>query len=60
MIFDPRQRKLIIFGGQRDQVALDDLWTYSVDNKEPLLLSSNASADGGPAPYFTRRFCSAT
>jgi hypothetical protein len=31
MVFDPNRRLIHIFGGQRNDVYLSDLWSYSLD-----------------------------
>lgn len=58
MMFDPVGRKLIIYGGQREDRSLSDLWTYGVDNKE--LVSGFRLCLGSYSALVYRRSCAIT
>ena len=54
MLFDPKSRTLLIFGGQHGDTYLDDFWTYNVDTRvvERRALSTDSQ---GPESGFTQR-----
>lgn len=54
MLFDSKNRKLVILGGQRNNTFMPDLWTYNVDTKELVLEEADCSINGGPERAFTR------
>lgn len=54
MIFEPNQKKLFIFAGQKDEY-LSDMWEYDLQSKTLTELFSNATAVGGPEACFAQR-----
>lgn len=55
MVLDTFSKTLFIFGGQRDQSFLSDMWSYDIATGEPTELYSNFTPSGGPDPCFTQR-----
>lgn len=55
MLFDPIERQLIIFAGQRGETYLNDLWIYDIDKREAQCLDKAYGTSGGPDGGFTAR-----
>ncbi|KAF8658335.1 hypothetical protein AX16_002101 [Volvariella volvacea WC 439] len=55
MVFIPSPRTLLIFGGQKDETYLSDMYAYDLETNTTTELFSNFSMSGGPDPCFTQR-----
>ena len=55
MVFEPNQKKLFIFAGQKDETYLSDMWEYDVQSRGMTELFTNFSTSGGPDPCFSQR-----
>jgi len=55
MIFNPVDRHLYIFAGQRVKDYLSDFYSYSVDEDIVVELTRDSSRQGGPDAGFTQR-----
>ncbi|KAI0373966.1 hypothetical protein BV20DRAFT_936559 [Pilatotrama ljubarskyi] len=55
MVLDPRSQTLFIFGGQRDEKYLSDMYAFHIPTNTVMELFSNFTAFGGPDPCFTQR-----
>ncbi|KAL5523551.1 hypothetical protein ACEPAG_7724 [Sanghuangporus baumii] len=54
MVFEPHQKKLFIFAGQKDEY-LSDMWEYDLHSRTLTELFSNVTAVGGPEACFAQR-----
>jgi hypothetical protein len=55
MLLDPIERQLIIFGGQRGETYLTDLWTYPIGTGDVRCVDEAYGSSGGPDGGFTAR-----
>lgn len=55
MVLDSRSQTLFIFGGQRDEKYLSDMYAFHIPTNTVTELFSNFSSAGGPDPCFTQR-----
>ena len=55
MVLDPKSQTLFIFGGQRDDRYLSDMYAFHVPTSTVTELFSNFTLAGGPDPCFTQR-----
>ncbi|KAI0358515.1 hypothetical protein OH77DRAFT_1189211 [Trametes cingulata] len=55
MVLDPKSQTLFIFGGQRDEKYLSDMYAFHIPTNTVTELYSNFTAFGGPDPCFTQR-----
>eukprot|EP01137_Pigoraptor_chileana_P006051 Opistho-2@49948 len=55
MLFNPEQRQLYIFAGQRNKDYLSDFYIYNVDSGVVVEMSRDSSKQGGPDAGFTQR-----
>ena len=55
MVLDPLTHTLFIFGGQRDDKYLSDMYAYDIASNTVSELFGNFSASGGPDACFTQR-----
>ncbi|KAL1942840.1 hypothetical protein VTO73DRAFT_5080 [Trametes versicolor] len=55
MVLDTRSQTLFIFGGQRDEKYLSDMYAFHIPTNTVTELFSNFSSAGGPDPCFTQR-----
>lgn len=55
MVFDKNMQTLFIFGGQRDDKYLSDMYAYHVPSNTVTELFSNFTSVGGPDACFTQR-----
>lgn len=59
MVFEPRSRKVFVFGGHRTirgfKRAAAELWSFSLNTKEVTEICADCSAYGGPDPGFAQR-----
>lgn len=55
MVLDPNTRILYIFGGQRGEKYLSDMYTYNLNTSAVTELFSNFTQEGGPTACFTQR-----
>lgn len=55
MVLDSVSQTLFIFGGQRDDKYLSDMYAYHIPSNTVSVLFSNFTADGGPDACFTQR-----
>lgn len=55
MLFDPRERKLLILAGQRGETYLSDMWSYSIETGDVECIDADYSTKGGPEGGFTQR-----
>ena len=55
MVLDTNNQTLFIFGGQREERYLADMYTFHIPTRTVTELFSNFAAVGGPDPCFTHR-----
>lgn len=55
MLLDSFHHTLLIFGGQREDKHLCDMYAYDTVKGTTTELFSNFSTAGGPEPFFTQR-----
>ncbi|EAU90900.2 Mei4-dependent protein 6 [Coprinopsis cinerea okayama7 len=55
MVLEPKSKQLYIFGGQREQRYLADMYVYDINTGVSTELFSNFTTSGGPDPCFTQR-----
>lgn len=55
MVFDDKTQTLFIFGGQRDDKYLSDMYAYHIPSNMVTELFSNFTSAGGPDACFTQR-----
>jgi hypothetical protein len=55
MVFEHNMNTLYIFGGQREEKYLSDMYSYDLNTNTGSELFSNFTAAGGPDPCFTQR-----
>ncbi|KAI0675370.1 Muskelin N-terminus-domain-containing protein [Trametes maxima] len=55
MVLDTKSQTLFIFGGQREERYLADMFAFHLPTNTVTELSSNFSSAGGPDPCFTQR-----
>ena len=55
MVFDPKQQMLLIFGGQREERYLSDMYAYHIPTNSVTELFANFTSAGGPDACFTQR-----
>lgn len=55
MVLDPKSQTLFIFGGQRDDQYLCDMYAFHIPTNTTTELFSNFSVAGGPDACFTQR-----
>ncbi|OSD06938.1 hypothetical protein PYCCODRAFT_1359801 [Trametes coccinea BRFM310] len=55
MVLDTKSQTLFIFGGQREDKYLSDMFAFHIPTNTVTELYSNFSAAGGPDPCFTQR-----
>ena len=55
MLFNPVDRHLYIFAGQRSKDYLSDFFIYEIDNDRVIELTRDSSKQGGPDAGFTQR-----
>ncbi|KAI0335160.1 hypothetical protein GY45DRAFT_1317686 [Cubamyces sp. BRFM 1775] len=55
MVLDTKTQTLFIFGGQRDERYLADMYTFHIPTSTVTELFSNCATVGGPDPCFTQR-----
>ncbi|KAI8992965.1 Muskelin N-terminus-domain-containing protein [Trametes punicea] len=55
MVLDTKSQTLFIFGGQREEKYLSDMFAFHVPTNTVTELFSNFSSVGGPDPCFTQR-----
>lgn len=55
MVLDPKNQSLFIFGGQRDEKYLSDMYSYHIPSGVITELYPNFTSIGGPDPCFTQR-----
>ncbi|EKM48670.1 uncharacterized protein PHACADRAFT_108484, partial [Phanerochaete carnosa HHB-10118-sp] len=55
MVFDQKMQTLFIFGGQREDKYLSDMYAYHIPSNTVTELFSNFSSAGGPDACFTQR-----
>ncbi|KAI0829852.1 Muskelin N-terminus-domain-containing protein [Trametes gibbosa] len=55
MVLDPKSQTLFIFGGQRDEKYLSDMYTFHIPTNTVTELYVNFTPAGGPEPCFTQR-----
>jgi muskelin len=55
MVFDHKLQTLFIFGGQRDERYLSDMYAYHIPTNSVTELFSNFTSVGGPDACFTQR-----
>lgn len=55
MVLDPRTQTLFIFGGQREERYMSDMYAYRIPSDTITELSSNFTSAGGPDSCFTHR-----
>ncbi|KAH9858497.1 Muskelin N-terminus-domain-containing protein [Lenzites betulinus] len=55
MVLDSRSQTLFIFGGQRDEKYLSDMYTFHIPTNTVTELYTNFTPAGGPEPCFTQR-----
>ncbi|EJF65436.1 hypothetical protein DICSQDRAFT_79600 [Dichomitus squalens LYAD-421 SS1] len=55
MVLDPKSQTLFIFGGQRDDRYLSDMYAFHIPTSTVTEVFSNFTSAGGPDPCFTQR-----
>lgn len=55
MVLDNKLQTLFIFGGQREEKYLSDMYAYHLPTNSVTELFSNFASCGGPDPCFTQR-----
>ncbi|KAI0775785.1 Muskelin N-terminus-domain-containing protein [Trametes elegans] len=55
MVLDAKAQTLFIFGGQRDESYLSDMYAFHIPTNTVTELFANVSSSGGPDPFFTQR-----
>ncbi|KAI0645772.1 Muskelin N-terminus-domain-containing protein [Trametes meyenii] len=55
MVLDTKSQTLFIFGGQREEKYLADMFAFHIPTSTVTELSPNFSSAGGPEPCFTQR-----
>jgi hypothetical protein len=55
MVLEPKAKQLYIFGGQKDEKYLSDMYVYDISSNTSTELFSNFTNCGGPDPCFTQR-----
>lgn len=55
MVLDSNTRTLFIFGGQKEEKYLSDMYTYNLSTSTVTELFSNFTLEGGPTACFTQR-----
>ncbi|KAJ3528091.1 hypothetical protein NM688_g8040 [Phlebia brevispora] len=55
MVLDPKSQTLFIFGGQRDEQYLSDMYAFHIPTNTVTELFSNFTVAGGPDACFTQR-----
>ena len=55
MVLDPKTQTLFIFGGQRDEQYLSDMYAIHIPTNTITELFSNFTVAGGPDACFTQR-----
>ncbi|CAG8451778.1 448_t:CDS:10 [Paraglomus occultum] len=55
MLFDPKEKLLYIFAGQREKEYLSDFYVYDIKNNTVHEISRDYSKQGGPEAGFTQR-----
>lgn len=55
MVFDHLTKTIFVFGGQRDEKYLSDMYAYHIPTHTTMELCQNYTAVGGPDAGFTQR-----
>jgi muskelin len=55
MVFDPRNGRLIILAGEKQDTFLADMYGFDVNTHEVTEMITDFSAVGGPDPSFCQR-----
>ncbi len=55
MVLDPQTQTLFIFGGQRDEQYLSDMYAIHIPTNAVTELFANFTISGGPDACFTQR-----